>query len=182
MIDRTPVSWFPKKWKIFHVKFDEKSQNKNSSETMDIPSKSSKQHLDKVLTFIGLIGARYLTYSIIIQILYVWTCQVWRNFKNFQTRWKPSIILPKVVTWWSTGYDIGNFDSKCYWLIDFPFRDFPKSEKILHVRTCQFWWKITKRKTFQIHWISHSRIVNIILIISWCSFGCLVVDISHALS
>ena len=50
--------------------------HKTKTETMDILSKNSKQHLDKVLTFIGLIGARYLTYSIIVQILHVWTCQV----------------------------------------------------------------------------------------------------------
>ena len=48
----------------------------NNSETMDIPSESSKQHLDKGLTFIGLIGAGYLTCSVIIQKLQVGTCQV----------------------------------------------------------------------------------------------------------
>ena len=32
----------------------------NILDTMDIPSESSKQHLDKFLTFIGLIGAGYL--------------------------------------------------------------------------------------------------------------------------
>ena len=151
MIDRTPVSWFPKKWKFFMsgpVKFDEKSQNENSSETMDIPSKSSKQHLDKVLTFIGLIGARYLTYSIIIQILYVWTCQVWRKIKIYQTCKKPSMLLPKVVTWWSKGYDIGRVDLKRSWSIDLPFRDFIKSKKNLHVRTCQIWQKIGNHQTF----------------------------------
>ena len=102
---------------------------KNSSETMDIPSKSSKQHHDKVLTFIGLIGARYLTYSIIVQILYVWTCQVWRKIKICQTCKKPSILLSKVVTWWSTGYDTGRVDLKCSWSLDLPFRDFLKSKK-----------------------------------------------------
>ena len=32
----------------------------NISETLDIPSKNSKEHLYKVLTFIGLIGVGYL--------------------------------------------------------------------------------------------------------------------------
>ena len=39
----------------------------NNLETMDFPSESNKQHLDKVLTFIGSIGAEYLTYSMIVQ-------------------------------------------------------------------------------------------------------------------
>ena len=45
----------------------------NISETMDIPSESSKEHLHKVLTFIGLIGAGYLTCPFIVQKLQVRT-------------------------------------------------------------------------------------------------------------
>ena len=41
----------------------------NISENLDMPSESSEQHLDKVLTFIELIGAGYLTCSIIVQKL-----------------------------------------------------------------------------------------------------------------
>ena len=41
----------------------------NISETMDIPSKCSKLHLDKVLMFIGLNGAGYLTCSVKVQKL-----------------------------------------------------------------------------------------------------------------
>ena len=48
----------------------------NISENLDIPPESSEQHLDKVLTVIGLIGAGYLTRSIIVQKLQVRTCQV----------------------------------------------------------------------------------------------------------
>ena len=49
-----------------------KNQKKTTiSETMDIVSESSKQHLEKVLTFIGLIGA-----GVLVQKLQVWTCQV----------------------------------------------------------------------------------------------------------
>ena len=40
-----------------------------------------------------------------------------------------SILLPKLVTWWPTGYDIGRVDLKHSWSIDLQFRDFPKSEK-----------------------------------------------------
>ena len=43
---------------------------------LDIPPESSERHLDKVLTVIGLIGAGYLTCSIIVQKLHVRTCQV----------------------------------------------------------------------------------------------------------
>ena len=65
---------------------------------MDIPSESSKQHLDKGLMFIGLIGAGYLTCSMIVQKLQIKTCQVLQKIENCQTCWKPSILLPKVVT------------------------------------------------------------------------------------
>ena len=89
----------------------------NISENLDIPPESSEQHLDKVLTVIGLIGAGYLTRSIIVQKLQVRTCQVCRKIKNFQSRWKPFILLPKVVIWWSTRYDISRVNLKAF-LID----------------------------------------------------------------
>ena len=118
----------------------------NILETMDIPSNSSKHHLDKFLTFIGVIGAGYLTCSNIVKKLHVRTCQVWRKIKNFQTHWKPSILLPKVVIWWSTGYDIGRVDLKLSCSkSSVPW--FSKKAKILHVRTCQVWRKIENCQT-----------------------------------
>ena len=125
-----PFCDFPKREKFCMsgpVKFDEKLQKRKTfQKPWNIPSESSKQHLDKFLTFIVLIGTRYLTYSIIVQILQVLTCQVWRKIKICQICWKP--LLSKVVTWWSTSYDIGRVDLKCSWSIDLPIRDFPKSE------------------------------------------------------
>ena len=87
------------------------------SENFNIPPESSEQHLDKVLTVIGLIDAGYLTCSSIVQKLQVRICQVWRKIKNFQTRWKPFILHRQVVTWWSTGYDISRVNLKAF-LID----------------------------------------------------------------
>ena len=104
----------------------------NISENLDILPESSEQHLDKVLTFIGLIGAGYLTCSSIVQKLQVPDLSSLRKIKNFQTRWKPFILLPKVVMWLSTGYDIGRVDWKRSWLRDLLFHDFPKSENGNH--------------------------------------------------
>ena len=55
----------------------------NISENLDILPESSEQHLDKVLTFIGLIGAGYLTCSSIVQKLQVRIHQVCRKIQNF---------------------------------------------------------------------------------------------------
>ena len=80
------------------------------------------------------------------KILHVRTCQIWRKIKNCQTCWKPSILLPKVVTWWSTGYDIGRVDLKRSCSRS-PVSLFSKKWKILHVRTYQIWRKIINCQT-----------------------------------
>ena len=141
--------------------------------------------LIRVLTVIGLIGAwSIVACSIPYIVQKFYRCgpvKFDKKIKIFQTRWKPFILLPKVVIWWSTGYDISRVDLKRSWFDRSPVLWFPKKWKFLHVRTCQIRWKIGKRQTFQKPWISHPRVVNNILISSWHSLGGLVLDISHAL-
>ena len=145
----TPVLWFSNERLNFALPDLNLTKNRkttNNSATMDIPSESNKQHLDKVLTFIGLIGAGYLTCSMTVQKVQIQTCQIWRKIENCQTCWKASILLPKVVTWWSTGYDIGSVDLKRSCSRS-PVPWFSKRGKILHVWTCQIWHKIKNCQT-----------------------------------
>ena len=125
----TPVLWFSNETLNFALPDLNLTKNRkttNNSATMDIPSESNKQHLDKVLTFIGLIDAGYLTCSMTVQKVQIQTCQIWRKIENCQTCWKASVLFPKVVTWWSTGYGVHIIDLNRSWLVDLPFRYFQK--------------------------------------------------------
>ena len=69
----------------------------NISENLNIPPESSEQHLDKVLTFIGLIGAGYLTCSNIVQKLQDLSSLTKNQKFSNPLEIKPFILLPKLV-------------------------------------------------------------------------------------
>ena len=94
--------------------------------------------------------------------------------QNSQICWKPSILLSKLVRPCSRGYVVGWVRwSNAFLMVTSPVLQYSKNWKLFHVQTCQIWWKIENRQSYQKASTFLPRVIPTILMGSWHMLGSL---------